>query len=437
MPYAQPPPAFAPAGPPPPHMLQHPHNAHTPHSRYTGGSGSAGVPPVHHQVMTAKRSMPPHTSESPAKKQSKWSHEEDALIIELRGGGMKWEDISKRLPGRSAISCRLHYQNYLERRSEWDEERKNKLARLYERFKPEMWQKVAEEMAVPWRAAEAMHWRMGEEEMAKRAGVVPFSFSHNDSSSHRSSLSRGHSQPPPPRADYVPPHMPPQHHNQNHPVYGRHQTMHSGHAHTHSHSHSHSHSMGMGMGMGQNSQSGHNNVAPPPPHPPTHHMAHGSHIGPVNDQRSIPTPGPPLPPSLPRRDQGPAFPPPIPHERQPSPHAELAPVNPPTQNRNSGGMLPSVAELTTGISPYSTPAYSVGGGGSTSNASPVSKPDLSPPGQSQLPSMAGYPPASEAQAPPVYETTGSKRRASPDLMPRDSRRRYFEHPDDAARRRMA
>lgn len=80
-----------------------------------------------------KRTMPPQSSESPAKKQSKWSAEEDALIIDLRGGGMKWEDISKRLPGRSAISCRLHYQNYLERRSEWDEERKNKLARLYER----------------------------------------------------------------------------------------------------------------------------------------------------------------------------------------------------------------------------------------------------------------------------------------------------------------
>lgn len=47
---------------------------------------------------------------------------------------MKWEDISKQLPGRSAISCRLHYQNYLERRSEWDEDRKNKLARLYERY---------------------------------------------------------------------------------------------------------------------------------------------------------------------------------------------------------------------------------------------------------------------------------------------------------------
>jgi hypothetical protein len=119
------------------------------------------------------------------------------LIIDLRGRGMKWEDISKQLPGRSAISCRLHYQNYLERRSEWDEDRKNKLARLYERsvsqgrfpqltaltrsftgrFKAEMWAKVAEEMAIPWRAAEAMHWQLGEQEMARRAGVVPFSLS--------------------------------------------------------------------------------------------------------------------------------------------------------------------------------------------------------------------------------------------------------------------
>ena len=42
--------------------------------------------------------MPPHPSETPAKKQSKWSADEDALIIQLRGDGMKWEDISKRLP---------------------------------------------------------------------------------------------------------------------------------------------------------------------------------------------------------------------------------------------------------------------------------------------------------------------------------------------------
>ncbi|KAL2836482.1 hypothetical protein BJX68DRAFT_36060 [Aspergillus pseudodeflectus] len=140
---------------------------------------ASSVPPLTAKAPVAgtKRLQPAHTAESPAKKQSKWSPEEDALIIELRGSGMKWEDISKRLPGRSAISCRLHYQNYLERRSEWDEDKKNKLARLYERFKAEMWSKVAEEMAIPWRAAEAMHWQLGEQEMARRAGVVPFSLS--------------------------------------------------------------------------------------------------------------------------------------------------------------------------------------------------------------------------------------------------------------------
>jgi hypothetical protein len=102
---------------------------------------SAHTPPVHVRPPSphhapSKRSAPPGpaTSAPPAKRQSKWTPEEDALIIELRGGGMKWEEISKRLPGRSAISCRLHYQNYLERRSEWDEERKNRLARLYERY---------------------------------------------------------------------------------------------------------------------------------------------------------------------------------------------------------------------------------------------------------------------------------------------------------------
>lgn len=38
-----------------------------------------------------------------------------------------------------------------------------------------MWSRIAEEMAIPWRAAEAMHWQMGEQDMARRAGVTPFS----------------------------------------------------------------------------------------------------------------------------------------------------------------------------------------------------------------------------------------------------------------------
>ncbi|KAF5978981.1 DRPLA-like protein [Fusarium bulbicola] len=128
----------------------------------------------------------------------KWSPEEDALIIELRGRQMTWEDISKNLPGRSPVACRLHYQNYLEKHTVWDEERKNKLARVYHRLKPEMWAMVAEEMAIPWRAVEAMHWLLGKSEMASRAGAVPFSIAAaNEIGSNGSppSHSRAHHQP--------------------------------------------------------------------------------------------------------------------------------------------------------------------------------------------------------------------------------------------------
>lgn len=96
-------------------------------------SALASGPVAHASQPGVKKSMPYNGSDQPAKKQSKWSSDEDAVLIELRGRGVKWEDISKSLPGRSAISCRLHNQNYLERRIEWSENRKDELAQLYER----------------------------------------------------------------------------------------------------------------------------------------------------------------------------------------------------------------------------------------------------------------------------------------------------------------
>ena len=94
------------------------------------------VPLLSSSALSTKRAPPSatHPSASPAKKQNtKWSKDEDALIISLRGSNMKWDDISQRMPGRTAIACRLHYQNYLERKNPWDEEKKDKLARLYDR----------------------------------------------------------------------------------------------------------------------------------------------------------------------------------------------------------------------------------------------------------------------------------------------------------------
>jgi hypothetical protein len=105
-----------------------------PPAPYAPGPTGLVSPPL--QSLSVKRaaSQTPLAEESPAKKTTKWTQEEDELTVELRGAGMKWEDISKRIPGRSAISCRLRYQNYLEKRAHWDEEKKNKLARLYVRY---------------------------------------------------------------------------------------------------------------------------------------------------------------------------------------------------------------------------------------------------------------------------------------------------------------
>jgi hypothetical protein len=68
------------------------------------------------------------------KKQSKWKSNEDNLVIKLRGEGMKWDKIARFLPGRSSTSCQLRYQNYLEKRTTWDEEKMNNLARVYARY---------------------------------------------------------------------------------------------------------------------------------------------------------------------------------------------------------------------------------------------------------------------------------------------------------------
>ncbi|EEH23152.2 hypothetical protein PABG_05363 [Paracoccidioides brasiliensis Pb03] len=139
------------------------------------------ISPIAGSTVPAKRRQPAPPLEVPAKRQSKWSADEDALITELRGSSMKWNDISNRIPGRSAIGCRLHYQNYLKPRSEWDEDLKNMLARQYERFRREMWTKIADILGRSWRSAEAMHWQLGKQEMARRAGVKSFSLSNTTS----------------------------------------------------------------------------------------------------------------------------------------------------------------------------------------------------------------------------------------------------------------
>jgi hypothetical protein len=120
-----------------------------------------------------------------------WSPEEDALILKLRGENVTWENIAKEIPGRTATGCRLHFQSALERINNWSEDRKNQLAHAYEEYfghsiflecglifydrkKEDMWQKIALAMGCSIDEVEAMHWEMGEVDLASRAGITPF-----------------------------------------------------------------------------------------------------------------------------------------------------------------------------------------------------------------------------------------------------------------------
>lgn len=42
--------------------------------------------------------------------EKEWRAGEDMILIELRSRGIEWDELCKRLPGRSALSCRLRYQ---------------------------------------------------------------------------------------------------------------------------------------------------------------------------------------------------------------------------------------------------------------------------------------------------------------------------------------
>jgi hypothetical protein len=167
-------------------------------------------------------------------------------------------------------------------------------------------------------------------------------------------------------------------------------------------------------------------AVPPPPHaaipaalrresmPPRHQHYH-HHLQPPSPNEAYGMPGPGLPPLQPGVSGG------------------------------RGGMLPGVAELTTGISPYSTPAYSL----SVPSASPVPSGTASPgPGHGgghTLPplSSAAYRHASPLphsqhyqahyqlqhyESAPSGGSTAGKRRASPEVMARETSRRRHQSP---------
>ena len=179
-----------------------------------------------------------------------------------------------------------------------------------------MWGKVAEELQVPWRAAEAMHWKLGESEIARRTGATPFSLTAGGQTETTKT--------PMPRA----------------PI-----------QHPHPHPHPHPHAQdGMARELYRSPSSGYDQI----PHgmpitliPRRESLPPPSKSGPSRPQstRSVQTMSISAPPTA-------SATPPPPAAQQPEVNYELsrglAPIHSQPQPRNPGA-LPSISELTTGL----------------------------------------------------------------------------------------
>lgn len=244
-----------------------------------------------------------------------------------------------------------------------------------------MWSKVAEELAVPWRAAEAMHWMMGEADMARRAGVVPFSLT---TATVNVEGSQGVARHSPQR---TPHHMPP-------PAQGGHPrevvpVTHHREMHTRAHSLS---AAQAGPSRRETYAAPTSSTGPPPiaPAPPPHQQATIHH----------PTGSPMAPIKLEYGE--PAF-------AASAPGPGLAPIQ--TQPRQrTGDYLPGIAELTTGVGPY-------GHGGNGTQQVPIGGPGQIPSAPGSLSSGPPPPPPSHTayQGYQPMDPMRLKRQASTDV----------------------
>ncbi|VUC35251.1 unnamed protein product [Clonostachys rosea] len=92
---------------------------------------------------------------------------EDKFIVRLRGRGVGWDEIAEQIPERSSFSCSEYYKHY--QNLQVAERTKNEFSEVYHRMKEDMWKQIGDELGVGWRAAEAMHWQLGEQELERRA----------------------------------------------------------------------------------------------------------------------------------------------------------------------------------------------------------------------------------------------------------------------------
>lgn len=96
-----------------------------------------------------------------------WSSDDDSTLLGLKASGSNWKQISEQLEV-PCTTCRERYNKLMKKAVTWDKQMDEKLERAYQRHREQMWKNVANDIGIPWRAAEDRMWDLGKKKFVKR-----------------------------------------------------------------------------------------------------------------------------------------------------------------------------------------------------------------------------------------------------------------------------
>jgi len=88
------------------------------------------------------------------------------MLLGLKSSGHTWQQISTfmEIP---PTTCVERHNKLIKKSVVWDKELDVKVKKAYLKHREAMWQAVASEVGVPWRAAEDRAWDLGKKSLVK------------------------------------------------------------------------------------------------------------------------------------------------------------------------------------------------------------------------------------------------------------------------------
>jgi len=93
-----------------------------------------------------------------------WTSDDDDMLLGLKSSGHTWQQITTFMEIPST-TCKERYNKLMKMSIVWNKELDIKVRKAYFKHRETMWQSVAREVGVPWRAVEDRAWDLGKKSL--------------------------------------------------------------------------------------------------------------------------------------------------------------------------------------------------------------------------------------------------------------------------------